>query len=162
MAQNVGKRGQTKSVQGPDPNSGEPWVSSQYSWHSFPQPSDYSDNTVITVHSASFNKGPPIPLGPVQANKEGEQSASTESAGPWQLVKCWVPKPEPEPEVLVNHWASGDKSKSCMLMRKSSHLCLLYQPLTEGLPGDVQPLVGLCKIISPPQSLQFHKYQSKW
>ena len=95
MAQNVGKRGQTGSVQGPDPNSGEPWVSSQYSWHSFPQPSDQSENTVITVHSASFNKGPPIPLDPVQAKEEGEQSASTESAGPWQLVKCWVPKPEP-------------------------------------------------------------------
>ena len=101
MAQNVGKRGQTGSVQGPDPNSGEPWVSFQYSWHSFPQPSDQSGNTVITVHSASFNEGPPIPLDPVQVNEEGEQSASTESAVPWQLVKCWVPEPEPEPEVLV-------------------------------------------------------------
>ena len=101
MAQNVGKRGQTGSVQGPNPNSGEPWVSSQYSWHSFPQPSDQSDNTVITVHSASFNEGPPIPLDPVKAKEEGEQSASTKSAVPWQLVRCWVPKPEPESEVLV-------------------------------------------------------------
>ena len=101
MAQNVGKRGKTKSVQGPDPYSGEPWVSSQYSWHSFPQPSDHSDNTVITVHSASLNEGPPIPLHPVQAKEEGKQSASTKSAVPWQLVRCWVPKPEPEPEVLV-------------------------------------------------------------
>ena len=101
MAQNVGKRGQTGSVQGPNPNSGEPWVSSQYSWHSFPQPSDQNDNTVITVHSASFNEGPPIPLDPVKAKEEGEQSASTKSAVPWQLVRCWVPKPEPESEVLV-------------------------------------------------------------
>ena len=36
-----------------------------------------------------------------QAKEEGKQSASTKSAVPWQLVRCWVPKPEPEPEVLV-------------------------------------------------------------
>ena len=111
MALNVGRCGKPKGVQRPDPHSEEPWVSYQYSWHSFPPPVDHSDNIVITVYSVSFHQGPSIPLDPVQAGGEKERPKSTESVFPWQLIKCWVPEPEPEPDIMVKPFGQWGQIK---------------------------------------------------
>ena len=101
MAPKVQKRLRTRSVQRPNSQPQSQCVSLNYNWHSFPEPRDESENTVITVHQAPLNGGPAIPLLPVFDNNEPEQPSNSEPLIPWRLVSCRVPAPQFETEKPV-------------------------------------------------------------